>query len=274
MLKVVLLIATVALILSLAVYEHLSGYIHLWDLTHHDIAFPVHQEPLATDWGHTAPLGELIDQDGCLRLARHNRSDRSTLLVWPPGYSLYIAWTHVSVLSPSGRVAARVGDTVRVSGMPAPKTWADASDLDCPGPYFLVGDDVSVVEQDEPSVVELPGSTLYFPRGERYTGLERELMLHRGRVGLSGNCLLLDQTNPPRLVVWPPGFWPHIGEHGLEVRNSGGEVVARPGDVLTFGRATTPPNSPFLDREQCPSYELWYIRGTTNVTLEKGLRLP
>ena len=259
------LILVVALIVYWGVHEYTSTDGRIRRLMHHELEFPVLQEPLATDMGHRSLFGELAEEGDCLRVTSPDRPDVTVLPIWPPGYSLDAS--RMEVLSYSGRVAARMGDDVRLCGRGVPlKELPELREhlgVKCPPPYFLVGDDVSIIGRDEHSVVELPGSSLYFPRSPHYLGFQvMELVLHVSGLGLRGGCLVLESpAGAAGLVVWPPGFWPQWDEDGLVVWNGGGTAIARPGDRFAHGRRPTPPDSPFVDREKCPGYDLWYIQG-------------
>ena len=145
------------------------------------LAFPTHNEPLATDLGFYYLAGELRVEDGCLKLYRlgwddPNRSISDQLWdiwlpVWPSGFALRQTGDgEARVVDQDGRVVAEASDTVRLSG---PSSWSEEAWEElretipraCRLPYWPVGDEVYVVTRDDPAVVPLPGSTLYFSRG-------------------------------------------------------------------------------------------------------------
>ena len=138
--------------------------------------FPLHSEPLATDWGQQHKMGELVLEDGCLRILEDpdlsHRVDfvPSFLPIWPEGFSWSKGDTSIEVFSPSGKRVARVGDYVRVSGdgvhpeRHRGKQVTQNLSSSCEGPLFLVGDDVTAIESDEPEVVPIPDSDIYFKR--------------------------------------------------------------------------------------------------------------
>ena len=271
-LKAIPPVLIVALLLALSVYECLSGGAHIRQFVPHEIEFPVHNGPLATDRGYEYVYGKLVDDGKCILIApRHETPDRGYVPVWPPGYSLVMHRGRASILSPTGRIAARPGDWVRVSFDPnvprdpqAPRpAWVGRLGGKCAGQFILVGDDVSAIDDDKPSVVELSDPPLFFPRAQHYRGLiESETVARRITLELSGSCLVLIRHGDDSgyYAVWPPGFWPYQGTDGLEVRNGGGKVLLRPGDEFQTGRWSAPEVNPFADLDQqCQGRSPWYI---------------
>lgn len=115
---------------------------------------------------------------------------------------------------------------------------------------MIVGDEVSAVGPDEPTVVPLPGSTLYFQRSRTPRGApETELALLIGELVLDGDCLRIGGDNGEGyFVVWPPGFTPHIEDGVVHVRNGGGQIIARVGDRLRLGGGVARPSG----EHKCP----------------------
>ena len=232
------------------------------------IHFPQHQQPPLTNWGTDYIFGELILVDGCLRLSYTDPTYKDStpdgvLIIWPAGFRLNRDTTPARIINPTGLVAARVGDDVRISGDwskdPRPTWWPaqptragmvrdeapDTATLakelpaECTGPYWIVGDEVSALGPDEPLEISPPDSTIYFPRQKTLRGpvahLDAETV---GRLVLDGDCLRLQDEAVPRpysVVVWPPGFSPHIERGEVEIRNGGGRTIARVGDELMLG---------------------------------------
>ena len=219
-------------------------------------AFPQHDfEETVINQGVNRYFGELVLVDGCLRLdlgegGRRQGRTIPLLLVWPPGFSLSVKGSSVRVIDETGLIVAHLGDDVRVSsGHPGRSDDSrrrlieleQRVSADCPGDYLgryvIVGDEVSAVGPDEPTVVPLPGSTLYFQRSRTPRGVpETELALLIGELVLDGDCLRIggDDGEGP-FVVWPPGFTPHIEDGVVHVRNGGGQLIARVGDRLRLG---------------------------------------
>ena len=214
--------------------------------------FPLHSEPLATDWGREYKMGELVLDGRCLRMQAitdlSHKEDfiPSFLPVWPEGFSWEKTESSVAIISPSGQKVAQVGDYVRLSGdgvrleSHREKQIADSLATDCEGPFYLVGDDVTVIVADEPEIVSVANSDIYFRRVKTeekgfipvaepaypYSRIPRTLTLEDG-------CILLVDSNGKRYVpVWPAGFTPHLENGVLEVRNGGGRTIGRVGARL------------------------------------------
>ena len=201
--------------------------------------------------------------DSCLRLSYMDPSHseytpEGALIIWPAGLRPNRNTTPAQIVNITGLVAARVGDSARISGAwskyprpawwPAPRTPAgivrnevpDTATLakeltaECPGPYWIVGDEVSALGSDEPLEISPPHSTIYFPRQKTLrVPIARWDAETEGRLILDGDCLRLqdDEVLPPySIVVWPPGFTPHIERGEVQIRNGGGRTIARIGD--------------------------------------------
>ena len=216
------------------------------------VTFQLHSEPLATDWGNEYKMGELVLEDECLRILEDpDLSHRvefvpSFLPIWPEGFSWSKGDTAVEIFSPSGQKVAQVGDYVRVSGYgihperhPGKQVAKSISD-DCEGPFYLVGDDITVIEADEPELVQVEDSDIYIRRqktkevgftpladtadGYGYTSEPLEL---------ENDCIVIPYRDGDRYVpIWPAGFTGHIEDGVLEVRNGGGRKIARVGERL------------------------------------------
>ncbi len=254
------------------------------------VAFPSHNQPLPTTSG---TLGltrtitvELVVDDGCLRGLGEigaNDNDQSSippsyLLVWPDGFAWWKAGGAIRISDRAGVFVAQTGDMVRFSGRlidpssDLAREIIDGIAAECVGPYYMVGDEVSAIGPDEPEVISIPGSALYFQRRKSYrlaTGLvstadmispiPRELLLE-------GNCLLLsDQLSHSgrQMVVWPPGFYPHVGEDGVvEVRNGGNRTVARVGDRLLMRGVKSPAGE--IPAQRCGVEFVWNVTEIRN----------
>jgi hypothetical protein len=94
--------------------------------------------------------GELVIEDGCLRVD-------DDVLVWPNGFSLSIEGEVIQVIDGTGQPIARVGDKVEVSGgevgtseLPGGYLSELSAQLPsdcCPGPYWIVGEEISVIKR-------------------------------------------------------------------------------------------------------------------------------
>ena len=236
--------------------------------------FPQHDEPLRTDRGNEYFFGELIARDGCLRLdygGTGYSEGLTLLLVWPPGFSVSVEDGPVRVIDTAGSMVAKLGDDVRFSGRaigesvrpvykdePGPdqpqarlrwreelkewqqveQEWQQRLSVDCPGPFLMVGDEVTVVGPDEPTAISIPGSTLFFPRRKSIKGPRiAHTLAGTGEVVLAGDCLRLghggDREGTP--IEWPAGFAPYIEGGEVEIRNGAGRTIARVGDSIEVG---------------------------------------
>ena len=210
------------------------------------IVFPRHDAPLGTDNGGEYFAGQLVVSNGCLQAeapsydATNPRLSR--LPIWPGTFTLEAEPGSVRIIDGSGRIAAHVGDHVRLSR--ATMDYRQAVDQgrvnglseDCAGPYFLVGDEVTAFDPgneatelrlSEPEVVLLRRETvLGFPVLPQALGI--------GQLVLEDQCLRLDKSTT---IVWPAGFTPHVHHGAVQVRNGSGQVIATVGDEIAAGGA-------------------------------------
>ena len=240
------------------------------------VGFPQYEGPPVLP--ERSRFGELIVVDGCLRVRGYpdptypDRTPVSLLLVWPANFTLSAKGNSIQIIDGAGLIAARVGDEVRFSGHPiCSDGWClttDIGEIDllqplpegCPGPYWIVGEEVSAVAPDEPTVVSIPGSTLWFPRQKSVKGpLVQRTALNGGELILDGDCLRVGRPNPiyrnqnPNLVVvWPAGFTPHIEDGVVQIRNGAGRTIARVGDKIYMGGGETWFKPKGTDSDRCP----------------------
>ena len=254
---------------------------------HRIMAFPTHDEPLPTDWGDFGwrfsghIMVELMLKNGCLRalgeMGFSNGPIPSFLLVWPDGFTWREEGGAIRISDRTGVFVAQVGDMVRFSGRlieldsDLAREIEDAIPAKCVGPYYMVGDEVSSIGLDEPEVLSIQGTTLYFQRLKTRmlsSNMVDSLELFSGPVDLEleGDCLLVPgEINPSErhMVVWPQGFYPHIGEDGIvEVRNGGGRTVARVGDGLYMRGREAPARDIHIRR--CGVATLWRVDNLRN----------
>ena len=234
--------------------------------------FPTHAEPLPTDWGRGDHIMvDLVVEDGCLRA---NGPSPSYLLIWPEDFTLSQTSDPSIIYDRDGRSAVRVGDMVRFSGRlidpdsDHAREIADSVPKKCPGPYYLVGDEVNAIPSDESEIVSVPRSSLYFQRKKtrKWKGpVEDTLELPSGPFELiqDGSCLVINYSGEKVLPQWPAGFYPRISEDGvIEIRNGGGRTIARVGDKLLM-RGTT------LGGSHIPECDarLWNVKDVRNTSL-------
>ena len=209
-----------------------------------EVFFPQHGAPLGTDDGGSYWAGLLILDEGCLRVEVPpdvNGPGGSSLLIWPSGYTLSAEDRVVRVADDNGRIAAHVGDHIRLSR--ATISYKEAQDQgllrnmseDCAGPHFLVGDEVTAFDpENELGELRLSDPDVFFPRQRTVIATFRDQMLAEGggELVLDGQCLRL---NGRTTVIWPAGFKPHVHQGVVQVRNGAGQVIAQVGDKLSMG---------------------------------------
>ena len=224
------------------------------------VGFPQYEGPTKTIEG--TRIGKLIVIGGCLRVRYSNPKgpDYLALPVWPSNFTLSVKGNSIQIIDGTGLIAARVGDEVRSSGY----LTEDMGDLalrqpvpeGCPGPYWIVGEEVRGIGPDELTVVSIPGSTLFFPRQKSLRGHDRVQLLadNHGELVLDGDCLrvVAPYPNHNHVIVWPAGFTPHIEDGLVHVRNGAGRTIARVGDEIMMGGAPTSFNPKGSDPERCP----------------------
>ena len=216
------------------------------------VNFPRHNDPLITDRGWRYLFGVLELTDGCLRVRLFPDPNAmigdpdSYLMLWPANFSVNDEDGDVRVIDGNGLITARVGDTLRVSGgrwykEDVPQELLSSIPEICRGYgyYWKVGDEVSALGPDEPLTITIPGSTIYFPRsktriGGGGSGIALKVAGVEGVLSLRDDCLRI-VGEYDYIIVWPPGFAPHIEDGVVEVHNGGGKTIARVGDYLVIG---------------------------------------
>ena len=211
--------------------------------------FPRHGQTIAANRGDRYVYGELSISDDCLRVSYSDQTDREAtrdglLVVWPIGFGNHTRNGVVEVTGTDGRVVAAEGQTVRLSGKKVLRRSAAIDEWDwgndeagqCGGPFWLVGDEVSVMRAGATGSVVSDG--VFLPRLYEQRGpIVSPLAATAGRLMLVGRCLMLDVAYRPGeyLVVWPPGFNVQREGNGILVLNGGGSVIAKVGDEVTLG---------------------------------------
>ena len=221
--------------------------------------FPQHNAPLGTDNGGQYFAGKLALNKGCLRGEIPSDGTDSTgvsrLLIWPVGFALNAKDGAVRIADGNGRIAAHVGDYIRLSRATA--SYQEARDQgliqgiseDCAGPYYLVGDEVSAFDpNNEPTELGLSDPDILFLRQRTVIASSRELLTAAGigELILDGQCLRLKGSTTT--IVWPAGFTPHAHNDLVHVRNGAGRIIAQVGDEISMGGGY----STRYDNEECP----------------------
>ena len=99
--------------------------------------------------------GILVASDSCIRLNEDN-SDLSFMIIWPPDYNYSIEDEMISVLNGDGTLMAKVGNKVKISGggveifSALPKYIQDQTSSICAPPYWLMGDEIYVIDGESP----------------------------------------------------------------------------------------------------------------------------
>ena len=209
-----------------------------------DMVFPRHDAPLRTDTGGEYFAGKLVVSKGCIRAEAPTydaaNPQSSWLLIWPTAFTLEAESGSVRIVDGLGRVAAHVGDHVRLSR--AEVTYQQAMDQgiieglteDCTEPYLLVGDEVTVFDpKNEATKLRLSDPDVLFLRKETVMGFPSlPDAAGFGELILDGQCFRLGESTT---IVWPAGFTPHIDQGVVQVRNGAGRVIATVGDEIAAG---------------------------------------
>jgi len=102
-------------------------------------------------------IGELVTIDSCLRL-NDSGSGVSYLLAWPPDFDVSVERDTVQIATENDKkVVLHIGEMVRISGGEVKSIgYLDERvqqrlRANCPGPYWVVGDEISSVEATEES---------------------------------------------------------------------------------------------------------------------------
>ena len=208
------------------------------------IVFPQHDAPLGTDRGGHYFAGRIVISNGCLRAEAPTRIAsnplESWLLIWPGAFTLEAESESVRIIDGFGRVAASVGDYVRLSRAAVNYQQATEQGLiegmseDCGEPYLLVGDEVTAFDpENEATELRLSDPDVLFPRQETIMGFPTRMKaLGMGELVLDGQCLSLGDSTP---IIWPAGFTPHSDGGVVQVRNGAGRVIATVGDEIAAG---------------------------------------
>lgn len=127
------------------------------------IFFPTLEGP-QRDVMEARATGRLIlTGNGCLRLGAGGDYP-SSLLIWPPGYSLNAEGNRARIINENGQVAVEVGDEIVTGGgeIVPPASSGELSSRDlaaipenlrpelperCPPPYWVVGEGLDVLER-------------------------------------------------------------------------------------------------------------------------------
>ncbi len=209
------------------------------------LSFPRHGDEVPVNRGDYYVYGELLHSGDCLRVSYADQVDPvatrdGLMVVWPDGFDFEDDGGVFEVFDAGGRAVARVGDSLRMSGrkVAAEDEWDWVGPAGgCSGPFWLVGDEVSVVAGGGVSVVESYDGVVFVTSGEQRGPIISATAAWDGELRLDGDCLVVVGLDLPgeSLVVWPPGFRLEGTGEDLSVVNGGGNVVARLGDEVMLG---------------------------------------
>ncbi len=209
------------------------------------VVFPRHDAPLGTDRGGEYFAGQLLITEGCLRAEAPSNDATSPrlsfLLIWPGAFTIEAESGSVRIVGGLGRIAAHVGDHVRLSR--AAVTYQQAMDQglieglseDCEGPYLLVGDEVTAFDPNsEATELRMSDPDVLLLRERTVMGFQSLMQaLGIGELVLDGPCLRLGDSSTT--IIWPAGFTPHVDRGVVHVRNGAGRVIATVGDEIAAG---------------------------------------
>ena len=223
--------------------------------------FPTHDAPLGTDNGGHYFAGQLALDEGCLRAEvpeDPNSPASSWLLIWPSAFTLDTEDGALRIVDENGRIAARVGDHIRLSRATVSYQEAQNQGLiqglseECAGPNFLVGDEVTAFDpNNEPTELRLSDPEVLLPRQTTTIASVRELLTAAGfgELALNGHCLGLKDGDT---IIWPAGFTPHVDQGVVQIRNGAGRTIAKVGDRIAGGGGFS--SSSY---EGCPGGTFW-----------------
>ena len=231
---------------------------------HEGTVLPRHDGVFPANRGDQYVFGELSVSGDCLRVSYADQTDREAtrdglLVVWPAGFASRLNGGVVEVTGTDGRVVAKVGQTVRLSGKKVSHEsesvgewdWVGGEAGQCGGPFWLVGDEVTAMAPGASGIES--DDSVFLPRLDHQRGpIVQPSAGVDGRLALHGRCLLLETSHPPGgyLVVWPPGFVVQRIRDDLYVLNGGGNVVARIGDDVKLGGRSSKAGSNYPG--ECP----------------------
>ncbi len=211
------------------------------------VVFPRHNAPLGTDRGEQYTAGELVLEEGCLRVevpARGASPRMSWLVIWPSSFTYEEESGSIRIIDGLGRTTARVGDHIRLSR--AAVTYQQARDQEfsaegaghCAQPSTWVGDEVTAFDpENEATELRLSDPDILFLRQKTVMVAERSFMTAAGvgELVLDGQCLRLKGEYNISTIIWPAGFTPHVQDGVVQVRNGSGRVIARVGNEIAGG---------------------------------------
>ena len=233
------------------------------------LVLPRHGGPLLVNRGDSYVYGELWRLGDCLRVSYVDQADRvgtrdGLLVVWPAGFEARVQDGLVEVFDPDGFAVAAVGQTLRMSGRRVSEVgewdWGEA-DGRCPGPYWLVGDEVTAVAGDT-SGLESYNGVLFARSGEQSGPIVSPLAGLGGRLGVQSRCLVVEDPHYQEayLVIWPPGFRVERSGADVTVVNGGGNVIAVVGEEVLLGGSYNTSWNPYSGECEGPYFKAYSVQ--------------
>ncbi len=186
------------------------------------------------------------------------------LAIWPSSFSLDVESGAVRVIDGQGRVAAQVGDHVRVIRA-EPASEGEYAELvaglpeHCPAGRTFVGVVTVFYPNNEVTELRLQNPEVLLLRQKTAMVAERTFMAAEGagELVLDGPCLRIKGQYSDNPVVWPAGFEPHMEDGVVQVRNGAGQVIAKVGDEIAGGGGYS--DSKY---KECPgeAFHIWGIK--------------
>ena len=174
-----------------------------------------------------------------------------------------------------------MGDRVRLSGYSGGhserhpgRQISETLPAGCKGPLYLVGDDVTAIESDEPEIIQVANSDIYFRRQKtKEVGFTPLADTADGygppwTLTLEDDCILLVVPDGRKYVPeWPAGFIPHLESGQLEVRNGGGRRIARVGERLRIRGSVVQEHIGGVSVPECGTAVLLHVKQIINADL-------
>lgn len=225
-------------------------------------------EPL---WPTMSVAGELaVDAEGCIRLLPPGDMP-GWLLLWPSDYEFRTGGGEVRIHDGDGRIVAKEGDEIGVSGGGSATERRGVSEECRRGQYWDI-DEVSASLVTPQVVPVSENDTAIFLRHSRSLDdqelregeLSGELALADGDYE---RCLVVRSTGADYFVpLWPPSHYARARDGEVEALDGSGRIVARTGEQVRLGGGEIPEAGAPEEFERLPQTTgcpgpYWIVRG-------------